>query len=78
MTTPQTLLFAALFLCLGLFAAQISSPARAQSGIGPFYLMQHSNPTATAGVFRIDSATGEVSYCYISPSNTLVCSSPVK
>lgn len=36
---------------------------------GPYMLMQHSNPTAAAGVFRINVNTGYVSYCYIDQGN---------
>ncbi len=36
---------------------------------GPYMLMQHSNPTAAAGVFRVNVNTGYVSYCYIDQGN---------
>lgn len=36
--------------------------------IGAYLLMQHSNPTATPGVFRVNVNTGFVSYCYIDSS----------
>ncbi len=37
--------------------------------IGAFLLMQHSNPTASPGVFRVNVNTGYVSYCYIDGSS---------
>lgn len=37
--------------------------------IGAYLLMQHSNPTAAAGVFRVNVNTGYVSYCYIDQSS---------
>lgn len=39
--------------------------ALASRSLGPYVLSEHSNPTATAGVFRINVNTGYVSYCYI-------------
>lgn len=37
--------------------------------IGAYLLMQHANPTATPGVFRVNVNTGYVSYCYIDASS---------
>jgi hypothetical protein len=47
---------------------------------GPFQIMHHSNTAANAGVFRLDTGTGEVSYCYLSGTSgaDLVCSRAVK
>ena len=39
--------------------------------------MHHSNSNANAGVFRIDTSTGEVSYCYVTGESQLVCSGAV-
>ena len=36
-----------------------------QRALGPYMIMHHSNPTASAGVFRINESTGYVSYCFI-------------
>lgn len=44
---------------------------------GPYQLMHHSNTAANAGVFRLDTASGAVSYCYITAKSDLVCSSEV-
>ncbi len=52
--------------------ALYSEANAAQTGrmtLGPYMLMQHSNPTAAAGVFRINVNTGYVSYCYIDTGN---------
>lgn len=63
---------------LGCFAVfQLTQPARA-IGSGPYMLMQHSNPAANAGVFRVDTSTGGVSYCFIGNNNELMCSKEVK
>ena len=56
---------------------QLTSPARA-TGNGPYMLMQHSNPAANAGVFRVDASSGGVSYCFIANNNELLCSKEVK
>lgn len=60
---------------LGVF--QWVLPAKAL-GNGPYMLMQHSNPAANVGVFRVDTSTGGVSYCFITNSNELQCSKEVK
>lgn len=39
--------------------------AFANRNLGPYVISEHSNPTATAGVFRINVNTGYVSYCYL-------------
>jgi len=51
-----------------------------EGGPGPYQLMQHSNTTANAGVFRIDTNSGEVSYCYVVGSGQveLTCTKSVK
>jgi hypothetical protein len=41
-------------------------------------LMHHSNTVANAGVFRLDTSSGEVSYCYITADQALTCSKAVK
>ena len=53
-------------------------PAEAQHYGGPFQPMHHSNTLANAGVFRLDTASGEVSYCYIGGYQSLTCSKSVK
>jgi hypothetical protein len=39
--------------------------AEAQRQVGSYAIRQHSNPNALAGVFRVNQATGYMSYCYI-------------
>lgn len=69
-------------LCLSLVAAAAliaNAPRGAQAFAGgPYQLMQHSNTTANAGVFRLDTSSGEVSYCFVSQDSKLFCSQPVK
>ena len=69
----------------GLIAASILfvntiRPAEAQYGGGMFQLMHHSNPSANSSVFRLNVATGEVSYCWIPDANgsKVVCTQPAK
>lgn len=47
---------------------------------GPYQLMQHSNNTANAGVFRLDTSSGDVSYCYVLSSGQadVVCTKSVR
>jgi hypothetical protein len=40
--------------------------------------MHHSNTVANAGVFRLDTSSGEITYCYITGSSDLTCTRPVK
>jgi hypothetical protein len=47
-------------------------------GNGPYQLMHHSNTNANAGVFRLDTATGEVSYCFLTESAEVICSHAAK
>lgn len=62
-------------LCFGAF--QMAAPARAV-GNGPYVLMHHSNTAANAGVFRLDTNSGAVSYCFIGTNNDLICSREIK
>jgi hypothetical protein len=55
---------------------------RAEAGrSGPFQIVAHANPNATASVFRLDTESGEVSYCYVpvnDPKGQVICSAPAK
>jgi hypothetical protein len=77
MTSPQAILLGAGLIAASIFVVNTIQPARAQSN-GPFMLMHHSNTAANAGVFRVDTATGDVSYCFIGINGTLACSPPVR
>lgn len=80
MTLPQAIFAGALFVAAAVFAANVIHPAAAYGG-GPYQIMHHSNPQALAGVFRLDTTSGEVSYCFL-PGNSngleLACSKSVK
>lgn len=76
MSSPQAILLGAVLIAASIIFVNTIRPAMAER-IGPFQLMHHSNTTANAGVFRLDTSTGEVSYCYITPTSELTCSKPV-
>ena len=77
MTNSQAIFVGALVIAASIIASNSVSTARAAMS-GPYQLERHSNPNANAGVFRLDTASGEVSYCFVSSSNELVCSKGVK
>ena len=59
---------------LGGLAFRAVPPAFADR-TGPYQVMQHSNTTTTPGVFRVDTVTGEITYCYIdSQGQQVICS----
>jgi len=78
MTNTQAILIGAAIVAASILATNGIHSAEAQHYGGPFQLMHHSNTVANAGVFRLDTATGEVSYCYIGVDQNLVCSRAVK
>lgn len=79
MTTAQAIMSGALLIAVSIFAVATLRPAEAQRmSSGPFQLMHHSNTVANAGVFRLDTATGEITYCYITGNSDLACTHAVK
>jgi hypothetical protein len=78
-TSAQAILAGAALIAVSILIGETIKPAAAQRMInGPFQLMHHTNPQANAGVFRVDTATGEVSYCFVTSEGNLVCSHPVQ
>lgn len=77
MSQFQTLVFGALFILAGVAVANAAHPARAMND-GPYTIMQHSNTTANAGVFRLDTTSGAISYCYVTPNVDLICTKEVR
>ena len=77
MSSPKAILLGALLIAGSIIFVNSIGPARAALG-GPYQLMHHSNTNANAGVFRLDTSTGEVSYCFVSGEAQLVCSGAVK
>lgn len=73
----HAILLGALIIAGSLLVATGTAPAIARTN-GPYQLMQHSNTSASVGVFRLDTANGEVSYCFLNRNDTLACSAPVR
>jgi hypothetical protein len=66
MSSAKAILAGAALIAVSILLVNAIHPAVAMSEGGPYQLMHHSNTTANAGVFKLDTASGEVSYCYIS------------
>jgi hypothetical protein len=77
MTTPQAILIGAAIIACSVIAANGLHSAQANTG-GPYQLMHHSNTSANAGVFRLDTTSGGVSYCYINAGQAATCTGEVK
>jgi len=77
MSTAKAILFGVLLMACAFMLAQGLPVAQAFTG-GPYQLTPHSNTTANVGVFRINTTTGEVSYCFLDLSSNLVCTRAVR
>ncbi len=75
MTSAQAILTGAALIAASILIVNGIRPAVAQH-TGPFELMHHSNTVANAGVFRLDTSSGEVTYCYITADSSLTCTKP--
>ncbi len=78
MTNTQAILIGAALIAGSILATGSIHPAKAGYDAGPFQLMHHSNTSANAGVFKIDTTTGGVSYCYINASQALTCTAEIR
>ena len=79
MTSSQAILTGAALIAASILFVNAIRPAEAQRlARGPFQLMHHSNTAANAGVFRLDTSSGEVTYCYITADSQLTCTPSVK
>lgn len=76
MSSAKAILIGACLIAASIVFVNTISPARAALG-GPYQLMHHANPNANAGVFRLDTSSGGVSYCFID-NGALVCTQEVK
>lgn len=82
MGTAKAVIMGAAFIALSIIFIGTVPHAEAQR-TGPYQLMHHSNTQANAGVFRLDTNSGEVSYCFLTGAGLneqshLVCSKPVQ
>ena len=79
MTNIQATLIGCAMIAASILVSNGIHSAEAQHyGAGAFELMHHSNTLANAGVFRLDTNSGEVSYCYIDAGQNLTCSRGLK
>jgi len=78
MTNTQAILIGAALVAGAVFATAGHLSAQTYGVIGQYQLMHHSNASANAGVFRIDTTSGNVSYCYIAGNQSLTCTPEVK
>jgi len=80
MSSAQAILIGAVLIALSILAVAAIKPAEAQHYGGPFELMHHSNTSGNAGVFRLDTSTGDVSFCYVASADgsTIICTKSVR
>jgi len=78
MTNTQAILIGAAMIASSIFMSNGIHSAVAQQSGGPYQLMHHSNTLANAGVFRLDTANGEISYCFITGDQVLTCTRSIK
>ncbi len=80
MTPAQAILAGTALIAVAILFVNGGHPVAAMSSGGAFQLMHHSNSTANAGVFRLDTISGEVSYCYLNGTTSveLACSHPTR
>ena len=78
MTNVQAILTGACLIAASIVAVNTIRPAEAQRSGGPYQLMHHSNTAANAGVFRLDTSSGEMTYCYITATSDLTCTRAVR
>lgn len=76
MSSAKAILLGSLLIAASILIVNTITPARAALG-GPYQLMHHSNPNANAGVFRLDTSSGGISYCFID-NGSLVCTAEIK
>lgn len=82
MNTAKAVVMGAALIALSVIFVGTIPRAEAQRP-GPYQLMHHSNTQANAGVFRLDTNSGDVSYCFLTGAtlndqSRLVCSKPVQ
>lgn len=77
MAIARSLLFGLVLIALSILLTNGTGRALA-SARGPYQLMNHSNTTSNVGIFRMDTNSGEVSYCYLTGNASLTCTPYVK
>ena len=73
MTPAKAILTGAILIAASVILTQTLQTAKAQTrGEGPYILMRHSNASATSSVFRLDTNSGGVSFCFVNASGTSI------
>jgi hypothetical protein len=72
MSPAQAILVGSLVIAASVVFVNTIRPAQAQLG-GPYQLVHNGNPQANSSVFRIDTSSGAVSYCWVSAAGALSC-----
>jgi len=72
MSTSQAILVGAALIAASIIFVNTIRPAEAQR-IGPFEMVHGSNTSSNTGAFRMDTSTGEMSYCFVAADASLVC-----
>lgn len=78
MSSAQAILAGAFLIAASVLFVSSIRPAEAQR-TGPFQLEKHSNTSARPGVFRLDTSTGDVNYCFVvDDGGTVSCKGAAK
>jgi hypothetical protein len=79
MSQSQAILAGAALIAVSILFINAVRPAAAL-GNGPYQLVHHSNTTSNVGIFKIDTSTGDLNYCYLAGSGgvDLVCTKTVR
>jgi hypothetical protein len=78
MTSPQAILTGAVLIAASIVFAYAIQPAHAQRNGGPYMIVHNGNPNANSSVFRLDTSSGEVAYCFIGQNTELFCTRAAK
>ncbi len=82
MSSAKAILIGAMLIAASVVFVNTIRPAEAQyTGSGQFQIMHNSNVNANSSVFRINTATGEVSYCFVpggTPTTVVQCTKSVQ
>jgi hypothetical protein len=81
MSPAKSILIGATLIAASILFVNSIHPAEAQYAAGPYQMVHHSNALANSSVFRMNTATGEISYCYVPggvTSTDVTCTKPVR
>jgi hypothetical protein len=78
MTSAQAILTGAILIAASIVLVNTVRPAEAQHNGGPYVIEHNGNPNANSSIFRLDTSTGEVTYCFVTPNTDLACTRSVR